>query len=88
VWVEHGFLPGMPGTEESISITLDEACNWLAGSAFAQLLALPYITQNMVKSWFVRLPEMLRIVPRRHHQGKTRISRFSHAVERRRQSIA
>jgi len=41
VWVEHGFLPGMPGTEESVSITLDEACDWVAGSASAQLLALP-----------------------------------------------
>jgi hypothetical protein len=41
VWVEHGFLLGMPGTEESVSITLDEACDWVAGSASAQLLALP-----------------------------------------------
>lgn len=41
VWVEHGFLPGMPGTEESVSITLDGACNWVAGSASAQLLGLP-----------------------------------------------
>lgn len=41
VWVEHGFVPGMPGTEESVSITLDEACDWVAGSASAQLLALP-----------------------------------------------
>ena len=41
VWVEHGFLPGMPGTDESISITLNEACSWVAGSASAQLLALP-----------------------------------------------
>lgn len=41
VWVEHGFLPGMPGTDASVSITLDEACNWVAGSASAQLLALP-----------------------------------------------
>lgn len=40
VWVEHGFLPGMPGTEESVSITLGEACDWVAGSASAQLLAL------------------------------------------------
>lgn len=38
VWVEHGFIPGEPGTEESISITLDEACDWVAGSASAQLL--------------------------------------------------
>ena len=41
VWVEHGFLPGMPGTDESVSITLDEACDWVAGKASAQLLALP-----------------------------------------------
>lgn len=40
VWVEHGFLLGMPGTEESVSITLGEACDWVAGSASAQLLAL------------------------------------------------
>jgi len=40
VWVEHGFLPGMPGTDESISITLNEACSWVAGSASALLLAL------------------------------------------------
>jgi hypothetical protein len=41
VWVEHGFLLGMPGTAESVSITLDEACDWTAGSASAKLLALP-----------------------------------------------
>ena len=41
VWVEHGLLPGMPGTDESVSITLDEACDWVAGSASAQLVALP-----------------------------------------------
>lgn len=41
VWVEHGFLQNDPGTEESVSITLDGACNWVAGSASAQLLALP-----------------------------------------------
>jgi hypothetical protein len=41
VWVEHVFLPGMPGTEESVSITLDEACDWVAGSASAHLLSLP-----------------------------------------------
>jgi len=40
VWVEHGFITGMPGTDESVSITLDEACDWVAGSASAQLLAL------------------------------------------------
>jgi hypothetical protein len=27
VWVDHGFLLGMPGTAESVSITLDEACD-------------------------------------------------------------
>lgn len=40
VWVEHGFLPGVPGTEESVSITLGKECDWVAGSASAQLLAL------------------------------------------------
>jgi len=40
VWVEHGFLSNMPGTEECVSITLDGSCNWVAGSASAQLLAL------------------------------------------------
>ena len=38
VWVEHGFIQGMPGTPESVSITLDEVCDWVAGSASAQLL--------------------------------------------------
>jgi len=47
VWVEHGFLRGVPGTDESVSITLDEACDWVAGSASAQLLALSsLITSN------------------------------------------
>jgi len=40
VWVEHGFLPAADGTDASLSITLDEACDWVAGSASAQLLAL------------------------------------------------
>lgn len=39
IWVEHGFIPGMPpGTPESVSITLDQVCDWVAGSASAQLL--------------------------------------------------
>lgn len=41
VWVEHGFLLGLPGTDESVSITCDEVCDWVAGSASAKLLALP-----------------------------------------------
>lgn len=41
VWVEHGFMQGMPGTPESVSITLDEACDWMAGRESAQLLASP-----------------------------------------------
>jgi hypothetical protein len=40
VWVEHGFIPDVPGTEECVSITLDKECDWVAGCASAQLLAL------------------------------------------------
>jgi hypothetical protein len=51
VRVEHGFLAGIPGTAESVSITLNEACNWVAGSASAQLLALPKSSQGRDNSW-------------------------------------
>ena len=40
IWVEHGVIPCDGTIPESVSITLDEACDWVAGSASAQLLAL------------------------------------------------
>jgi len=39
VWVKHGFLRGVPGTAECVSISLNDACKWVWASASAQLLA-------------------------------------------------
>lgn len=39
VWVSHGFLLGVPGVEECVSISVDRACKWVWASASAQLLA-------------------------------------------------
>lgn len=38
VRVEHGFRPCIPGIPENVSVSLDEACDWIAASASAQLL--------------------------------------------------
>ena len=38
IWVEHGFLPGIPGVDGCAAISLDGACVSVAASASAQLL--------------------------------------------------
>jgi hypothetical protein len=40
VRVEHGFRPCEPGIPESVAISLDEVCDWVAASASSQLLKL------------------------------------------------
>jgi len=40
VRVENGFQPADDATPECVSISLDEACDWVAASATAQLLKL------------------------------------------------
>ncbi len=38
--VLHGFGPGEPGIPECVAISLDEACDWIAASASAQLIEI------------------------------------------------
>jgi hypothetical protein len=38
IWLEHGYFPGMPGTNESAAIALKGACGAVPASASAQLL--------------------------------------------------
>ena len=38
IWVEHGYLPGLPGEDECAAIALEGACGATTASATAQLL--------------------------------------------------
>lgn len=38
IWVEHGFLPGIPGVNECAAISLNGACGSMPASTSAQLL--------------------------------------------------
>jgi len=38
IWLEHGFLPGIPGTDECAAVALEGACGAVPATASAQLL--------------------------------------------------
>lgn len=42
VWVEHGFISGVPGTDMCVAIALKDECPDVAAIASAQLLDSPY----------------------------------------------
>jgi hypothetical protein len=42
VWVQHGFVRGIPGTDECVGIALKGACGYVTASCSAQLVELGF----------------------------------------------